>query len=391
MMASSQDFLPVVSENSIPQKTFSDFLSALTEAWELFSENPGALAAGDPLLAIFQATSSQLTFVESLAAWIAAFARATTSSGSALDSWMSQFGFPRLPASPATTNDFVLSRATPAVQNYNIPLGKVFQTSQGIQFELVADSSQTAYQSGGGGYYLFPIGATSITTTIQALVPGTSGNVPANSINQFVSQVTGIQSANNPVSLSDGTPPETDAAFRARFILYFQGLRQGGEAAIEAAIESVQAGLEYVIAPNLTYSGGTQYGYFYVAIWPYTDALQVAVYNAIAAVIPLGIQFNVFTAVMLPVTVTGTIEVAAGYNPATVQAAVQTALASFINSLALGQSLYWSYLFEVIYSVPGVANALDLLVNGGTSDIIALPKDRIQAASVSIALSTSTA
>jgi uncharacterized phage protein gp47/JayE len=265
-------------------------------------------------------------------------------------------------------------------------LGAVFQTNQGIQFALVADSSQTAYQSGGGGSYLFPEGATSITTTIEALVAGTSGNVPANSINQFVSQITGIQSANNPLSLSDGSPPETDSAFRARFILYFQGLRQGGEAAIEAAIESVQSNLEYVIAPNLTYSGGTQYGYFYVAIWPYTDTLQKAVYEAIAAVIPLGIQFNVFTAVYIPVTVTGTIKVKANYNSASVQSAVQTALTNYVNSLVLGQTLDWSYLYTIIWGVAGVSDAFDLLVNGGTSDIVALPKDRIQAASVSIAL-----
>lgn len=390
-MTSSQDFLPVVSETSIPQKTFSDFVSALEEAWGVFSQNPGSLASGDPLLGIFQAASSQLTFVESLAAWIAAFARSTTSSGNALDSWMSQFSFSRLPAVAAISNTVLLSRSTPAVQPYPIPLGSVFQTSQGIQYALVADSTQTAYQSGGSGSYLMPLGASSIQVTVQALVAGESSNIAANTLNQLVTQITGVQTVNNPFAITSGSAAESDSAFRSRFVLFIQGLRQGVKALISNAIAGVQAGLQFVIVPNETIAGTTQYGYFYASIWPYTDALQAQVYEAVANAVADGIQFNIYSAVQVTAAIVVTIEVENGYLSSTVQTAVQAALANYVNGLVLGQPLYWSYLFDVIYAVPGVLNALNLTVNGGTSDIGASAPSIIRASSVNVNLLQSAA
>ncbi len=385
----SQDFLPVVATNSIPQKTFAEFMADMQSAWAAFSQQPGALQAGDPTLALLQTVGSQLTFVESLAAWIAAYARSSTSSGPALDSWMAQFNFPRDPATYATSNTVTLSRSTPAAQSYEIPLGAIFQTVNGVQFATVADSTQTAYQS--GGYYLLATGESSITVTVQALIAGTGSNIAANTLNQFVTQVTGVSSVNNPFAISNAKAAESDAAFRSRFLLYLEGLRQATLPAIESAIESVQSGIQYVIVPNETLAGVTQYGYFYATIWPYTDALQAEVYASIANAVALGIQFNVYSATVIQVTVTVTIEVMANYVPASVQSAVQTALSTYLTGLVLGETLYWSYLYDVIYSVSGVLNAFDLLVNGATNAMVAGSQHIIQPQSVVVTVSSSTA
>jgi len=385
----SQDFLPVVATNSIPQKTYAEFMSDMENVWAMYSQNPGALQSGDPALAIFQAFGSQLTFIESLAAWIAAYARASTSSGAALDSWMAQFSFTRDPATLATSDTVTLSRSTPATQNYQIPLGAIFQTPNNIQFQTVADSTQASYQS--GGYYQLNTGQTSITVTVAALVAGTGGNIAANTLTQFITQVTGVSQVTNPFAITSGLAAESDSAYRSRFLLYLEGLRQATLPAVESATESVRAGIQYVIVPNQQFNGTPQYGYFYAVIWPYTNALQAAVYLAIAQTAALGIQFNVYSATSITATVTVTIEVdTVNYVSATVQSAVQSALSTYLTGLVLGETLYWSYLYDVIYSVPGVLNALNLLVNGGTADMVAGPQHIIQPLSVTVSVSSST-
>ena len=172
--------------------------------------------------------------------------------------------------------------------------------------------------------------------------------------------------------------------------MYLQGLRQATLPAVEAAVESVQSDLQYVIVPNQQLNGQTQYGYFYVTIWPYTSALQAAVYAAVAAVVALGVQFNVYSSEEVTVNISVTIETAAGYTPSVVASAVQTALEDYVTGLQLGETLYWSYLYDVIYGVPGVLNALNLLLNGGTGDVVATAQQIIQPDVITVNTSLST-
>ncbi|MCE5387795.1 MAG: baseplate J/gp47 family protein [Acidithiobacillus sp.] len=373
----------------MPTLSFSEFVSNLIALWAANTGTQPQLDPGDPLLAIFQSFSSQAVFLENIAVQLAALTRAQTSTGANLDTWMAQFNFTRLPA-VAATGPVVLSVNSPHASDVNIPLTTIIQTVGGaIQYQLVADNTQPAYVSGTQTYVL-PAGATSITATAQATVAGSAYNVQANQLIQFAVQPPGIDNVTNPNAILNGVNAETDNAFRARFILYLQGLRQATLPAVEAAVESVQSDLQYVIVPNQQLNGQTQYGYFYVTIWPYTSELQAAVYAAVSQVIALGVQFNVYSSEEITVNISVTIETAAGYTPSVVASAVQTALEDYVAGLQLGETLYWSYLYDVIYGVPGVLNALNLLLNGGTSDVVATAQQIIQPDVITVNTSLST-
>ena len=374
----------------VPTLSYSEFVSNLIALWAANTGAQPQLDPGDPLLAIFQSFSSQAVFLENIAVQLAALTRAQTSTGGNLDTWMAQFNFTRLPAVSAT-GPVVLSVNSPHASDTPVSLNTIIQTVGGaIQYQLVADNTQSAYVSGTQTYVL-PSGATSITATAQATVAGSAYNLQANQLVQFAVQPPGIDNVTNPNAILNGVNAETDSAFRARFILYLQGLRQATLPAVEAAVESVQSDLQYVIVPNQQLNGQTQYGYFYVTIWPYTSALQAAVYAAVSQVIALGIQFNVYSSEEITVNISVTIETAAGYTPSVVASAVQTALEDYVTGLQLGETLYWSYLYDVIYGVPGVLNALNLLLNGGTGDVVATAQQIIQPDVITVNTSLSTA
>lgn len=367
----------------IPTLSFSEFVSNLVALWAANTGADPSLSAGDPLLAIFQSMSSQFIFLESVATQLAALTRAQTSTGANLDTWMAQFSFTRLPA-VAPVGSITLTALSAHSTNTTVPLTTIVQTAGGsIQYQLVADTTQAAYSSALNAYVL-PAGQTSITATAQSIQPGTAYNVQANQLTQFAASVPGIDLVTNPDPILNGVNAESDSAFRARFVLYFESLREATIPAVEAAIESVQAGIQYVVVPNEQLDGTPQYGYFYATIWPYTDALQASVYTAVAAVVALGIQFNIYSATEVQVSVTVNITVAAGYVVADVQTAVQNAVLDFIGSLELGQNLYWSQLYAVVYAVAGVQDASALLIDGSNADIIATPQHIIQPSTVTV-------
>lgn len=371
----------------IPTLSFSQFVSNLIALWASNTGADPSLNSGDPLLAIFQSASSQFMFLESVATQIAALTRAQTSTGANLDTWMAQFDFTRLPA-VAPTGSVTLTTLSAHSTNIDIPLSTVIQTTGGsIQYSLVADTTNPNYDSTLQAYVL-PAGETSITATVQSLQPGAIYNVQANQLNQFAASVAGIDTVTNPDPILNGINAESDSSFRQRFVLYFESLREATLPAVESAIESVQNDIQYVIVDNEQLDGTEQFGYFYATIWPYTDALQAAVYSAVAAVVALGVQFNIYSATEVQASVTVNILVATGYTATDVQTEVQTAILDFMTALQLGQNLYWSQLYSIIYAIDGVQDAANLLINGSTNDIIATPQHIIQPSTVTVGLLT---
>jgi len=87
---------------------------------------------------------------------------------------------------------------------------------------------------------------------------------------------------------------------------------------------------------------------------------------------PIGATISVMAGVRVTITVSATITVIPGYNVASVQAAVQAAIASYITSLAFTSSndILWSRVSQAIGGVTGVADYSSVLVNGGTTNVV---------------------
>jgi phage-related baseplate assembly protein len=151
----------------------------------------------------------------------------------------------------------------------------------------------------------------------------------------------------------------------------------------------VQQGLSYTLIENTQYNGTTQQGYFTVVVDNGTGSppgqLLTNVANAVNAIRPLGSTFGVFAPVVVSATVVMTITTATGYVHATVAAAVQSALQTYINTLGLGNSLFYTRLAQVAYTVPGVTEVLvGYTINGGSVDLTATALQTIRASTITV-------
>ncbi|MFM0155699.1 baseplate J/gp47 family protein [Paraburkholderia sediminicola] len=286
------------------------------------------------------------------------------------------------------TNATTIPAGTPSISSAGVVTysgGALVQTADGTQpFQVIPDPTQT-YFNVAANAYIIPAGVMSGQATVQAVNAGTQGNVAAGSITTISTAIVGVDTVTNSTAYADGANQETDVQVMARFQLYIQSLRAAIKSAVESAIAGLEQNIQYEIVENQTLGGATQNGFFYVIISPYTTQLHDLVYAAIDAIRGLSITFAVYAASQLTANVTVTITAATGYTLAAVEAAVQTAIQNFIATIPLGGTLSWSQLYAVVWGVPGVALPVTgLMLNGGTSDLVATAQQDIVAGTITV-------
>ncbi len=334
-------------------------------------------AIGSPLRAIAEAYAGLALWLEAMALEILAAIRLATSSGADVDSFVADFGLARLGAA-AAVGQVTFSRFSAGAQAL-IRVGTVVQTETGAQrFLVVADSTNTAYNAGLQGYVV-PAGVASATVPVQALTPGTAGNVLANRVTQIAAAIPYIDTVTNAAAFTSGGDAESDAALKQRFRLFIASLSKATALAIGYAVQSRQLGVQYTLVENYSPSGAWLPGFFYVTVDDGSgtppDSLVSAMYAAIDAVRGAAIRFAVLKPDLTDLDVSMTLGIAAGYDVNQVKGAVGTAVRAYLASLPLGSGLAWTRLAQVAYeATPGVINVTALLVNGGVSDIPALPR-----------------
>lgn len=314
-------------------------------------------AIGSVLVALAEANAGVVVWLESLVLQVLAWARASTSCGPALDSWMAQFSFFRLPGVAASTS-VTFGALTAPLNAVNIPAGSPIQTPLGVIYLTTAAAT-------------LPAGSTSVSVPVTCTQIGTIGNTIAGSITQLVQSIPGIDTVTNPDPVTNGINAEQDSAFRARFILYIGSVMKGTVLAVQNAIASYQQGLEYAVV-----EGPVGSGYFNAYIGNGTSAgpgstVLSGIANAIETVRPIGVTPYVSAASILVANISMSLSVATGYNSVTVGNSVATAIANYIATLPMGGTLPYGVLYSLAFGVGGVTNVGSLTLNGGTADLVA--------------------
>src|SRR5208282_4965010 len=101
---------------------------------------------------------------------------------------------------------------------------------------------------------------------IVAQVPGSAGNVLANTISLIATAIPGVDLVTNQAATQSGLNAESDAAFRLRFQNYLQSRSRATISAVGYAICSIQQGLDFVIAENVDPSGARLIGSFVITV-----------------------------------------------------------------------------------------------------------------------------
>ena len=384
---------PATTVSQLVYKTQSQFVADMTNAFGgSLGIAPNLIPGQDPELAILEATAAQDVYLEFLLQVIWAAARASTATGPDLDTFVNDFGLTRLPATYAQ-GPVTLSTLTAPVTPVPIAVGTIVQTPGGaIQYQLVADTTQTAWSPALNAYVL-QAGQTSITATAQATVAGSVDNVQPGQLTQFGTAVAGVTTVTNTVAITNGLDQETDTALRARFVSYLASLSKATEQACLFAINSVQQGLDVLPLENTNAAFGAQNGTNLFVVDNGTGSPPSSLLNSVIAALDntraFGIQVAVIGPKVVPVTIAATVITVP--NPtatsSVIQSNVQNAVLNYISTFQLSAGSQYLYLNNIIDVISGsdpnivaVPNGTATL-NGAATDLLigigALPETSI--------------
>src|SRR5574337_1002717 len=322
---------------ALTTKPFSQIVSDMASAIQGSAASLVDLTVGSILRATIEACAGVVLWIQGLILSLLATTRAASSTAADLDTWMADYGLTRLAAVPASGN-VTFSRYT-ATNQAVIAIGAIVQTADGTQkYAVTVDTTNPAYSAGLGGYVMAP-GTATVTVPVAATVAAAAGNAAPGAINTLGQAIPGVDTVTNALQFVNGTDPETDAAFRARFLVFVASLSRATPGAVGTAVAGVQPGVSYAIVENQLQSGATQEDYFYVVADDGSgsppSSFFTAVANAIDAVRPICTTFNVYGPTLITANVAMTVTTVSGYAHASVTSAVQSAVTSYVNSLPL--------------------------------------------------------
>jgi uncharacterized phage protein gp47/JayE len=372
---------------AINTQPFNTLVSNFVAAVQGAASDLVDFSVGSILRSFSEAVSAIALWLQGLALQIAALTRFSTSNGTDADSWAADFGFSRLAAISAT-GSVVFARFTPS-NSAAIPVGAIVQTADGTEtYAVIADKGQSAFDVP-SQTYIMAAGVASCAATVLAVTPGAGSNAVPGSINTIGSPISGVDTVSNPFALISGADPEADSAFRLRFVSYIASLSKATKTAVGAAIAGVQVGLSYSIVENTSYGGVYQPGFFYAVVDDGTGfpsaTLLATVSNAIDAVRPIGSTFQVFAPLVVTANTSLSITTANGYSHPTLVASVVAAIIAYINTLPIGTTLRYTRLAQIAYDVsPGITNVSAVLLNAGTTDLVATSQQVIKAGTTTV-------
>lgn len=377
---------------AITYLTFAQLLSNLIQQWAADVGVQPNLVSGDPVLALLDCGANQGILLENFLQAVQLMARLSTASGDDCDTFVADFGLTRLPATQATGAVTITATGTPTTPVV-IPLGTVVQTQGGaVQYQLVADTTQQAYDPVQGAYVI-PAGQTSITATVEALDAGSAQNVQIGQLVQFGTAVGGVSAVTNLAPITNGLDAETDSALRARFVQFFASLSKATLGAIQFAINSVQQGLNFVVLENLNPQLVPENGYFTVVVSAGATGTPASLITAIQAAVDAIRAFTIQFAVIAPTLVTANIVVkirSSAVLAGSDETAAQNAIVAMVNSLKIGQSLTLASIASTALNASPTITDVQLstiTINGVAADLMVTQIQEIETTTANVTVS----
>lgn len=277
--------------------------------------------------------------------------------------------------------------------------------------ELIAGGSQFTSTSTGvvlasNADVVIRAGQTYADVPVTATTTGSASNVVQNTSFTLAPSINGFVSAVNLSALVNGRDAETDAERLIRFNNYISTLQRGTVAAIGYGLSTVQLTdatgnvteqviYAQVVEPYLT--DNTQpialvNAYIHNGVGGTSSALVTQAQKIIAGYtnpdgskVPgwkaAGIPCNIYPATEEPLNVTGKLAVAPGYVYATVEAQVQSAIFTYLQSLPISATAQDASITQIVMNIPGVSN---FILQSPTGDTTAAVGTKIMPGAITI-------
>lgn len=281
---------------------------------------------------------------------------------------------------------------SPAPVSVFIPTGTVVQTTGGIQFSTLSDTTLVS-------------GSTSVSVSAQAINPGLAGNVGASSITLISSPLTAVLYVNNAASFNGGTNAETIQQTAARFANVVAALQLSSPQAVAAACLGVTNGTEvvqYATCYEPYLSSGPPYSAYFNAIIDngagsasatlitnVTNKLNGDLVNfTTSGFRPAGVPFSVSAVTPTAANVAVSATHAATADETQVSAQITAAVQNYFASLNFGATIQQSVLAtQVSNAVINQVTALTvqlLLVSTPVSSIAVAATSRAQLGTLAV-------
>ena len=270
-------------------------------------------------------------------AWIARQILPDTADPDWLERHAGLHGMTRLAATRATGTVTFSGSAGSA-----IAVGVEVKTLGGVAYVTTASGT-----IGSGG---------TLTLAAQASVTGLAGNAVAGAAVTLTSAPAGVQSSATAGAMTGGTDVESDAALLARLLYLLRNPPMGG-----AAHDYVRWAMSVAGVTSATcFSGRRGPGTVDVAVMtaggPASGSLVAAVHAYIDTVRPVTADCLVVAPTAVPVAVTATLVLAAGYTITDVAQRLNAAVAAYFAALGPGDPVVRSKLQAIISIAAGVAD-----------------------------------
>ena len=344
------------------------------------------LTVGSVLRAVLEANASLALWLQWLIVQVLSTTRAATSSGADLDSWMADYSVARMPA-VAATGSVTFARFTPGLATA-VPLGTQVRSTDGTQsFTVVADTANPAWNATANAYQV-AANASAVTLPVQAVAPGSAGNMQPGGITVLATAIAGIDTVTNAAAFTNGLDAEGDAALRGRFTNWAASLSRATPLAVRAAAAGVQQNVQTAIAEQVDTAGNPRAASFVLTVDDGSGAPSADLIGRVASAVenvrPVGITYAVQPPRLVPASIALTLTVS-GSNKNALIGPVATAITAFVNALPIGASLPVSRIATLAYGVdPGIVNVTGIAINGGTGDVVPPWNGAVKATSVTV-------
>lgn len=295
-----------------------------------------------------------------------------TATGQALDYLAVVAGLTRYPASAAVRL---------GIFDMAVPIGSRYSTINGADSINFQATAATTGKTEGDYYY-----------QLTAETPGSIGNEYTGPILP-ITAIPGLNSAQITDILVPGDDEESDEDFRARIIEALNDRPFGGNiASYRTYIMAIDGVGAVQVYPTWNGGGTVKCSVLGADFLPASPTLIENVQNAVdpppnqglgLGTAPIGAQVTVVAPEELTVNVSATLQLASGYAIGQVQTPIQQAIENYMlsvrqewatpvntTSVEYQANVYVARIVAAIVGVPGVVNATNVQLNGGTADLI---------------------
>ena len=295
-----------------------------------------------------------------------------TATGQALDYLAVIAGLTRYPASAAVRL---------GIFDMAVPIGSRYSTINGADSINFQATAATTGETEGDYYY-----------QLTAETPGSIGNEYTGPILP-ITAIPGLNSAQITDILVPGDDEESDEDFRARIIEALNDRPFGGNiASYRTYIMAIDGVGAVQVYPTWNGGGTVNCSVLGADFLPASPTLIENVQNAVdpppnqglgLGTAPIGAQVTIVAPDTLTVNVSATLQLASGYAIGQVQTPIQQAIENYMlsvrqewatpvntTSVEYQANVYVARIVAAIVSVPGVINATNVQLNGGTADLI---------------------